>query len=56
MAAIFVSKNGRPPSQPNVCVYPKGNKLIELHYLNSNRDRMVYTLMFPYGEQGLNYF
>lgn len=56
MAAIFVSENGDPPPPPNVCIYPIGNQLRELHYLNSNRDPMVYPLIFPYGEQGFNYF
>ena len=52
VAAVFVGQEGAPPSNHDVVVYPRGEPLHRISFLNPNLDPLVYPLLFPRGESG----
>lgn len=55
IAAVFTTKDGDPPAQYDLKVFPKGDGTGYLRNINSLHqltDPMLYPLLFPYGERG----
>ena len=52
VAAVFVGQQGAPPTNHDVVVYPRGQPLRSISFMNPNLDPMVYPLLFPRGELG----
>ena len=55
IAAVFVDVDGAPPSNIDVCIYPRHTVQQNQHrinYLSGNCDPLTYPLLFPRGEPG----
>ncbi|XP_043481310.1 uncharacterized protein LOC122510603 [Leptopilina heterotoma] len=52
VAVIFVSENGEPPIERDICIHPRGSKSIPISSLSTHADPMTYPLMFPSGDPG----
>ncbi|XP_043462427.1 uncharacterized protein LOC122498651, partial [Leptopilina heterotoma] len=52
VAVVFVSENGEPPVDRDICIHPKGSESIPISILSANADPMIYPLMFPSGDSG----
>ncbi|XP_051157417.1 uncharacterized protein LOC127279225 [Leptopilina boulardi] len=50
VAVVFVSEDGEPPMERDICIYPKYSKSVPISSLSENVDPMTYPLMFPYGK------
>ncbi|XP_043469512.1 uncharacterized protein LOC122503140 [Leptopilina heterotoma] len=52
VAVIFVSEDGEPPIERDICIHPRGSKSIPISSLSTHADPMTYPLMFPSGDPG----
>ena len=52
VAAVFIGSSGAPPSHTDIVIYPRGNELKRISYMNPNLDPMLYPLFFPQGQFG----
>lgn len=52
IAMIFRTEDGVPPTNRDICIYPKGDRLCNISTLNPNCEPMTYVLFFPFGESG----
>lgn len=52
VAIVFVTENGEPPIDRDICIHPRGDKSIPISNLSPNADPMIYPLMFPAGDPG----
>ena len=52
VAAVFVGQQGAPPTHQDIVIYPRGEPLRRISFMNPNLDPMCYPLFFPRGELG----
>ncbi|XP_043473610.1 uncharacterized protein LOC122505828 [Leptopilina heterotoma] len=52
VAVVFVSEDGEPPMERDICIHPKDSKSIPISTLSPNVDPMTYPIMFPAGDPG----
>ncbi|XP_043466343.1 uncharacterized protein LOC122501132 [Leptopilina heterotoma] len=52
VAVVFVSEDGEPPVERDICIHPRNDKSIPIHNLSANADPMIYPLVFPAGDPG----
>lgn len=52
VAIVVVREDGLPPSERDICIYPKLEAPIPISSLSANVDPMTYPLLFPHGDSG----
>jgi hypothetical protein len=52
IAAVFVSEDGNVPTDTKLTIFPYGNELQEISFLDKRVDSFLYPLLFPLGETG----
>lgn len=52
VAAIFVSRDGAPPADRDIVVFPTDEPPRNISYMSAHSDPMVYPLFFPFGALG----
>ena len=47
VAAVFVGQQGAPPTHLDMVIYPRGEPLRRISFMNPNLDPMTYPLFSP---------
>eukprot|EP00972_Heterocapsa_arctica_P068640 10142373-Heterocapsa_arctica.AAC.1 len=49
VAAVFVGQDGAPPSNRDLCVWPRQEECFNVPEQNEHVDPLTYVLLFPSG-------
>ena len=52
VAVVFVGKDGAPPMERAIVVYPRDQPLLHVSYMSANCVPMIYPILFPRGNPG----
>jgi hypothetical protein len=52
VACVFVAKNGAPPHNRDIVIYPRDEPMVRIPATNDHVMPLAYPLLFPYGDCG----